>query len=319
VAERRTLRSRIRRQSLARHVERYSGARQTDRRGVLLQSRHIHHVDNTRAVETLVRDLERIGAGRLVVRRHRFSHEGLPLENVEAELAGTGLDGIVLITAHMDSTGARQPGYQAAVDAAPGADDDASGTAGVLTAAAAIGALDAALGVARRTVRFVLFNAEEHGLVGSRAYARDQAALGAPVVAVFQLDMIGFDVAPERSFELHAGFTPSAAVQARSLALAQTISDLRPQVSPRLPAPQIYPANGESDPAEHRSDHYSFQLEGYAACLASEDFFAGPGSGAPAPEPNPKYHLPTDTLVNPAYAADIARLMTAAAWVAATR
>ena len=142
----------------------------------------------------------------------------------------------------MDSTAARQPGYQPALDPAPGADDDASGIAGVLAAADAIGALDAALGTPRRTVRFVLFNAEEHGLVGSRAYARDQAALGTPIVAVFQMDMIGYDVLPERTFELHAGFTPSHAVQERSLALAQMIAELVPQVSPDLSAPQIYPA-----------------------------------------------------------------------------
>jgi leucyl aminopeptidase len=63
-------------------------------------------------------------------------------------------------------------------------------------------------GLPRRTIRFVLFNAEEQGLVGSGAYARNQAALGTPIVAVFQMDMIGFDVLPDRTFELHAGFTP---------------------------------------------------------------------------------------------------------------
>ena len=318
-AEKRTLRTRVRRQQLATNVERYSGARPTDGSGVLIHSRHIHHAGNAQAVETLVRDLERIGAGRFVVRRHRFGHEGRSLENVEAELAARDLDGIVLLTAHLDSTGARQLGFRAVLDPAPGADDDASGVAGVLAAANAIQALDAALGVPRRTVRFVLFNAEEHGLVGSRAYARDQAAVAAPIVAVFQMDMIGYDVQPGRTFELHAGFTPAAAVEARSLGLVRLAAELLPQVSPRLPAPQVYPDGGEGDPAERRSDHYSFQLEGYAACLATEDFFAGPGRLAATPEPNPEYHLPTDTVVNPAYAADIARLLAAAAWVAATR
>jgi bacterial leucyl aminopeptidase len=241
------------------------------------------------------------------------------LENVEAELPGSGLDGVVLVTAHMDSTGARQSGYQPASDPAPGADDDASGVAGVLAAANAIGALDAALSVPRRTVRFVLFNAEEHGLVGSKAYARDQAVLGTPIIAVFQMDMIGYDVQPERTFELHAGFTLSPVVEARSLALAQVIAELVPRVSPALPAPQIYPISGESDPAERRSDHYSFQLHGYTACLASEDLFAGPGSGAPPAEMNSQYHLPTDAVINAGYAADIARLVTAAAWITATR
>jgi leucyl aminopeptidase len=310
-AEREILDSIVQPVRVGEHVERYTGAPIT--------SRHIHHPGNEVAVTTLVEDLERIGAGRMTVRRHRFSHEGRRLDNVEAELPGSGLDGIVLITAHMDSTGARQVGYRPATDPAPGADDDASGVAGVLAAAEAIGALDAALHPRRRAVRFVLFNAEEHGLVGSAAYARDQAAAGAPIVAALQLDMIGYDVLPDRTFELHAGFTPSATVEARSVTLARAVAELVPQISPALPPPQLYPATGEPDPAERRSDHYSFQLRGYPACLASEDLFAGPGPDAPPEEMNPQYHMPTDKVINTGYAADIARLVTAAAWVAATR
>jgi len=37
-----------------------------------------------------------------------------------------------------------------------------------------------------RTVRFVLFNAEEEGLAGSKVYARLQRSSGAPIVAVLQ-------------------------------------------------------------------------------------------------------------------------------------
>jgi leucyl aminopeptidase len=293
------------------HVDRYTGA--------AITSRHIHHAGNTAAVTTLVEDLERIGESRLTVRRHRFSHEGRRLDNIEAELPGSGLDGIVLVSAHMDSTGARQTGYQPATDPAPGADDDASGVAGVLAAAEAIAALDTALHPRRRTVRFVLFNAEEHGLVGSAAYARDQADAGAPIVAVLQMDMIGYDVLPDRTFELHAGFTPSTAIEARSLTLARAVAALVPQVSAALPSAQLYPVTGEPDPAERRSDHYSFQRRGYPACLASEDLFAGPGPNAPPEEMNPQYHMPTDKVINTGYAADIARVVTAAAWIAATR
>jgi leucyl aminopeptidase len=317
-AERQILDSRIQAEHLSRHVERYAAAHPAASNGAVIKSRHILHPDNVAAVTALVEDLERIGGGRFAVRRHSFTHEGRKLENVEAELPGS-LDGVVLVTAHMDSTGARQPGYQPARDAAPGADDDASGIAGVLAAADAIGALDATLGAPHRTVRFVLFNAEEHGLVGSRAYARDQADLGTPIVAVFQMDMIGYDVLPERTFELHAGFTPSRGVQERSLALAEMIAELMPQVSPALSTPQIYPAADEPDPAERRSDHYSFQTEGFTACLASEDLFAGPGSDAPPAEMNPNYHLPTDAVINAGYAGDITRVVTAAAWITATQ
>jgi bacterial leucyl aminopeptidase len=317
-AERQILDSRIQSEQLSSHVERYAAAQPATTSGPVIKSRHIMHPDNATAVTALIEDLERIGGGRFAVRRHRFTHEGRPLDNVEAELPG-GLDGVVLVTAHMDSTGARQTGYQPALDPAPGADDDASGTAGVLVAADAIGALDSTLVTPRRTVRFVLFNAEEHGLVGSLAYARDQAALGTPIVAVFQMDMIGYDVLPERTFELHAGFTPSRAVQERSLALTQLIAELIPQVSPALSAPQIYPTDVDADPAERRSDHYSFQLQGFTACLASEDLFAGPGSDAPPAEMNPNYHLPTDAVINAGYAGDITRVVTAAAWIAATQ
>ena len=68
-----------------------------------------------------------------------------------------------------------------------------------------------------------------------------------------------------------------------------------------------------------RSDHHRFQLHGYTACLASEDLFAGPGPDVPPAEMNPQYHMPTDVSINGEYAADIARLVTAAAWCAATR
>ena len=317
-AEKKALQAAVIPERLQETVERYTGIRSVDGAGTLIRSRHILHADNARAVNALVADLTRIGDSQFTVRRHRFTHEGRAYENVEAELPGTGLDGIVLVTAHLDSTAARQPGYRAATDPAPGADDDGSGLAGVLVAAEAIRSMAATFAVPRRMVRFALFNAEEHGLVGSRAYTRDQAAMRAPIVAAFQMDMIGYDVQPGRTFELHAGFRLSATVQARSVRLATALTALVPQVSPDLPAPQLYPGDS-SDPAEARSDHYSFQVEGYAACLTSEDFFAGPGAGSPQPEPNPNYHMPADTAVNFNYAADITRAVVAAAWMAATR
>ncbi|HEX2079646.1 MAG TPA: M20/M25/M40 family metallo-hydrolase, partial [Longimicrobium sp.] len=206
-------------------------------------------------------------------------------------------------------------------DPAPGADDDASGMAGVLAIAESLAAA-AAGGPPRRTLRFVLFNAEEHGLVGSKAYVRDQAAVGAPIVAAFQMDMIGFNAKDPRAFEVHAGYWPLPEVQERSRVLAERVARLTPQVSSTLPPPQLYlsrgPSGADRDPAERRSDHASFQERGYAACAVSEDFFAGPDPSAPAPEPNPNYHRDGDTFVDFEYAADIARAVGAAAWVTAS-
>jgi Zn-dependent M28 family amino/carboxypeptidase len=306
----------ITKDAIQKDVERYTGVR-TVNNNTRVTSRHIQHPSNATAVSALVRDLTQIGNTRLNVRTHRFTHEGRTLHNVEAILPAAGLRGVILVTAHMDSTGSRQPGYRASTDDAPGADDDASGIAAVLSTARALMAMPASIN--RREVRFVLFNAEEHGLIGSRAYAREQALISAQIVAVFQMDMIGFDQNPGRSFELHFGFTPSLTVQQRSGKLAKLIASLIPEVSPALPPPQMYPSTTQTDPAESRSDHYSFQREGYAACLASEDFFVGPNGDSPSPDPNPNYHLPADKAVNPLYAADITRAVAAAAWIASTR
>jgi Zn-dependent M28 family amino/carboxypeptidase len=236
------------------------------------------------------------------------------LDNVEAELTGTESDEIVLVTAHLDSTINRiAPPYDPETDPAPGADDDASGVAAVL-AIAKIFQQMAGTKPPKRTIRFVLFNAEEQGLVGSQAYARTQAALAAPIVAVYQMDMIGYNVKAPRSFEVHAGYRSSEEVQNRSLFLAQRLDKLVKQVSPALEFPQIYTRR---DPADGRSDHASFQQRGYAACATSEDMFMGPPPDSPEAEPNPNYHKETDTFIDFDYAADIARAVAAAAWVTA--
>lgn len=304
--------------SIRRRIERYSGAHPFDANSPrTIASRHIHHADNDLVTRGLATELEAIGQGRLTVRLHPFSHMGRSLVNVEAELAGTSAE-IVLVTAHLDSTAASSPDYDESRDAAPGADDDGSGVAAVLAIAEAILALSATRPLLRN-VRFVLFNAEEEGLVGSRVYARQQRSAGAPIVAVFQMDMIGFNRVLPRSWEVHAGSASSADVERRSLALAKVLLSLSRQVSPQLEPPQIYASDSgpDGDPASGRSDHAPFQAHGYAACVASEDFFMGPVPDSPAAEENPNYHRTEDTFVDAAYAADIARVVGAAAWVVA--
>ncbi|MGI8594745.1 MAG: M28 family metallopeptidase [Solirubrobacteraceae bacterium] len=298
-------------------IARYAGDQPLDDSGSRVASRHIFHADNSVALRALAGELEAIGDGDLRVGLHPFTHEGRSLQNVEAELPGAELDELVLVTAHLDSTAAFSEGYDPPHDPAPGADDDASGTVGVLAIARAVCALGR-LRSPRRTIRFVLFNAEEHGLVGSKTYARDQAALGAPIVAVFQMDMIGYNREPPPTFEVHAGFLPSDDIQQRSLVLAERVGRAAAAVSPELPSPQIYLSRSaqERDPAEGRSDHASFQLVGYAACATSEDFFAGPGSDHRA-EPNPNYHRSSDTFVDFDYAANLTRAVGAAAWLTA--
>ena len=130
------------------------------------------------------------------------------------------------------------------------------------------------------------------------------------------MDMIGFNQADPRTWEIHVGFAASAETEARSMPLADLIKRVVPLVSPSLPEPQIF-GPGEEDPADERSDHASFQAHGYPACITSEDFFVGPGRCI-EPEGNPNYHKREDTFVDAVYTADIARSVGAAAWAAAT-
>jgi len=284
------------------YVDRYVG----------LESRHSRDPANEKAVEELVNDFRRIGDGAFKISLQPFSistNEGAKeLYNVEAELAGESSE-IVITSAHLDST-ARDSHNN--TSPAPGADDDGSGIAAVLAVAHAIKKLSANR-KPKLTVRFVLFNAEEQGMKGSEVYARSQRGRDAPIVGVFQMDMIGYLEGPRRSWELHVGCSSSPDVESRSRELAEQIRSLSKKISPKLEDLQVYVDN---DPASGRSDHAAFHSEGYAGCLASEDFFADPTSNQPG-HPNPHYHKVTDQKVNAEYAADIARVIGAAVWTKA--
>lgn len=116
----------------------------------------------------------------------------------------------------------------------------------------------------------MLSNAEEQGLVGSSAHARDQARLGIPIVGVLRMDVIGWDPgggagsrAARRLQRLPRGAGGLA------LALARTVAGLVAQVSPALPPPQLHPHVGEADPGAGRSDHSSSRAVGHPARLVT--------------------------------------------------
>ncbi|MGW0948185.1 M20/M25/M40 family metallo-hydrolase [Streptomyces sp. NPDC002623] len=301
------------------HVARISGAAPLrDGEALLVSSRDASAADNPRVVEALADRFQDLG---LRVRLHRFRWHGRRLFNVEAEHRVAGADSTVLITAHLDSTassgefvddnGDPRP-YDPAVDPAPGADDDGSGTAAVLAAAECLhGLLDEGR-TPTRNVRFVLFNAEEQGLVGSKFYARAAAAADDRIAAVFQMDMIaGRQQGSPPTVEIHAGSSVPGPVVAASDALGVLVADAVPAVDPAVTVQQL---TGPSDPALGRSDHASFHERGWAAIAVSEDIFAldgGPGTGTR------QYHTPGDTLTDedhsPEFAATIARSVTATA------
>jgi hypothetical protein len=112
---------------------------------------------------------------------------GASSANVVSERVGAGAQPrrLVLVTAHLDSINGHAGGDSAAV--APGADDDGSGSAGVLEIARALKDHHG-----KNDLQFVLFGGEEEGLLGSDEFVRSMNATDrARVQAVVQMDMIG--------------------------------------------------------------------------------------------------------------------------------
>lgn len=306
--------------ALRAHVARLSGASPlVDGEEPVVRSRDASADDNQRVVDALVDRFRDLG---LAVRRHEFTWRGHRLSNVEAEHRVEGADSTVLVTAHLDSTasggdftdenGEARP-YDPAVDPAPGADDDASGTAAVLAAAESLRALVADGGAPARNVRFVLFNAEEQGLIGSKFYARAAAAGGDAIVGVFQMDMIaGLQDGSAPRMEIHAGSRVPGPVVAASNALGGLVAGTARAIAPEFTVQQL---TGPDDPAVGRSDHASFHERGWAAVAVSEDLFSTP-DGAPGTGTR-QYHTPGDTVSDAdhdaRYAATIARTVTATA------
>jgi hypothetical protein len=119
-------------------------------------------------------------------------------DNVGAVLPGRGnlADQFVIIGAHMDHLGYGASGSRDANPAGklhPGADDNASGTSGLLLAAAKLAEHYKSLpaDANARSVLFLGFNAEESGLIGSRYFVRNSPLPASAAYVMLNMDMIG--------------------------------------------------------------------------------------------------------------------------------
>ncbi len=117
----------------------------------------------------------------------------ISIPNVVGLLPGTDpklRDEIIVIGGHFDhlgmgGEGSLDGGHAEAVH--HGADDNASGTAGVIELARYFGAS----GGNRRTLMFVAFNGEEEGLLGSAALVADAGVPVSKMITMVNMDMIG--------------------------------------------------------------------------------------------------------------------------------
>jgi hypothetical protein len=210
-----------------------------------------------------------------------FTADGRGFRNIEATLRGTTrAHEVVVLGAHYDS--ARD---------APGADDNASGVAGLLELARLF-----ARAPQDRTVRFAFFPNEEPpsfatGDMGSRHYAKAARARNDQIVAMLSIESIGYYDTEEGSqrypFPLSLaypdvgdfiGFVSN--LKSRPL-LHRAIAAFRAHTA--LPS-QGAAAPGWA-PGVWWSDHWSFWMEEYPAIMISDT----------APYRYPFYHTPQDT------------------------
>jgi peptidase M28-like protein/PDZ domain-containing protein/PA domain-containing protein len=123
-----------------------------------------------------------------------ITRRSVPTYNVVATLEGSDPNlkrEFIVIGAHYDGLGrggesnSRAPGSN---EVHHGADDNASGVAGLLELARIFGAEKTKL---RRSIVFIAFSAEETGLIGSNYYVNNPAVPLADSVAMINMDMVG--------------------------------------------------------------------------------------------------------------------------------
>ena len=129
----------------------------------------------TLAAEYIYNAFQQMG---LDVKYHEWDYDGFQSKNIVATLHGTDMNSTAeyILCGHYDT-----------VPVSPGSDDDGSGTAAVLAIANILSQYHF-----NHTIRFIAFSGEEVGTYGSFTYARDASHRGDNIVAVLNMDMIGY-------------------------------------------------------------------------------------------------------------------------------
>lgn len=215
----------------------------------------------------------------------QYAHVGYQQRSVIATIEGTDKAAeIIVLGGHLDSINVlgTRDGTKA-----PGADDDASGIAGlteVLRVMAASGYKP------RRTIKLIAYAAEEVGLRGSQDIAREYKKNGSNVVGVMQLDMTNFK-GSDNDIYIFTDYTSEPQNQF-----------LVKLVNAYLPALKV----GYDKCGYACSDHAAWHAQGYATSMPFESEIR---------KDNPHIHTANDTLGNSgsqaAHALKFARLAAA--------
>lgn len=195
--------------------------------------------------------------------------------NILGTLPGTSVsEKVVVADAHYDS-----------VSNAPGADDNGSGTVGVMELARLLSRYPA-----KKSLRFIGFDLEEAGLIGSIRYVSTGIPANESIEGVFNFEMIGYYSEQPNSQQLPTGFNllfPAAynAVandgfkgnfitnvgNTTSKSLIELYANAAAQYVPGLKVVSVeVPGNGQIAPDLRRSDHTPFWEAGRQALMLTD-------------------------------------------------
>ncbi|MGD1843097.1 MAG: M28 family metallopeptidase [Thermonemataceae bacterium] len=221
-------------------------------------------------------------------------------ENVVGYIEGTSKkEEVLVISAHYDHVGKK---YTTIFN---GADDNASGTSGMIEIAEAFAEAQKAGYRPKRTIVFLLVSAEEIGLMGSSFYTNYQPLFPLEnTVANLNVDMIG------RVDENHQE-NPDYIYLIGSDKLSEDLHQLSERVNATYMQLKLdYTYNADNDPNRYyyRSDHYNFAKNNIPVIF----YFNGVHAD---------YHQPTDTpdKINYTKMTKIAQLVFFTAWEIANR
>ncbi len=187
--------------------------------------------------------------------KHDFKLHNLSItetgDNILAIQWGTKYpDEFVICGAHYDSYS--WDGYDPDTIRSPGADDNASGVAGIIETARILSPY-----TFDRSVIYANWCAEECGLLGSAAYAADCAEQGMDIVGYFNLDMTGY-LEEGSDIHVHLMYTTQDST------IANYVYNFSHIYFPEMPIRQAWLTWGDSD-------YSSFNRNGYPAVHPFED------------------------------------------------
>ncbi len=215
-------------------------------------SRYIYEVQ-----DWLTSRYGQFGMDTVMLHDFKVHKEGFPEETADNVLAvqwGTRTpEEFVICGAHYDSW--NDDGTDPDTIRSPGADDNASGVAGILETARILSNY-----TFDRTIIYGNWNAEEIGLKGSAAYAADCAEQLIDIVGYFNLDMTGY-LEEGTDIHVHLMFTTQDSL------IGRYVFNFSHIYFPEMPIRQNWLAWGDSD-------YSSFNRNGYPAVHPFEDVHA---------------------------------------------